>query len=187
MITNDESPVDGAAWNALTAEWQSSTELPAPDFARVRAAIDAETRRMKLWLTGELALTAIAIAGPLWNVARRPGTQSWLLLADAWLILAIVWVFALLGRRTLWEPAAETSEAYLHLGRRRAQLKVRTTWLALAVLAGQLLAVRVFEGSTSSLQWALAGAWVVWALWLHRRAVLERRRFDTLLGALHGE
>ena len=132
---------------------------------------------MRWWLIGEIALTVAAIAGTASNLARHRDTYALLLLIDTWVVLGIVWLFAVLGRRGLWTPAAETSAVYIQLGRRRAELKIRTTWLAVALVLGQLIVAKVVEAHVSAFHWIGAAAWIAWAVWMHRPAKRERDYF----------
>jgi hypothetical protein len=84
----------------------------------------------------------------------------------------------------LWKPSADSTEAYVLLSRRRAQLRLKTSWLALGLVVAQLVVARLASVPSSFVQWVAAVAWLAWAIWLHRRATSECRRLDGVLAEL---
>jgi hypothetical protein len=178
-----------AEWAPLTALWQAREEQPPVDPQALRAHVDAESRRMRWWVVVEVCLTIAVLGVTTWNLVRHPGVRALLMAADVGAVLAIVWAFALWGRRGIWRPSADSTEAYLVLARRRARLRLQTTWLALSLLVAQLAIVRLAPPSSPgatdwSLRAAATAAWLAWALWARRRALADIRRLDGITAEL---
>ena len=174
---------DGAPWDALAAAWQRRDEHPRVDPQLLRAQVQRETTRMQRWLGIEIAFSVAVVAMTFYILVRHADPRALLLAIDSWVVLVIVWLFALWGRRGLWKPSAESTEAYIVLGRRRARLKLQTAWLAFGLLVAQLV-VGQATAERSTLHWIVAAAWLVWAFWMRRRAIDECRRLDALLAEL---
>jgi hypothetical protein len=174
---------DRTAWHALAATWRRP-ETPEIDLPRLRARIQRETTVMRRSLVGEIALSAAVVGWTVWNLVREPVPYAMLFAVDSWAVLGIVWAFVLSGRRGLWKPSADTTEAYLVLGRQRAQQRLRTAWLALGLVVAQLVVAKTASILSSPIQWIASAAFVAWALWSRARAIGEQRRLDALLAEL---
>jgi hypothetical protein len=172
---------DEAPWAVMSRVWRERVDLPRVDANALRIAAAAETARMRRWLVVEVAMSVAAAAAAAFYAVLVPGSRSLLILLDTLAVIAIVWAFVLWGRRGLWGPAAETSQAYVALARRRARLRLLTTWLAFALVAAQIAVRVVFDGGVSSLQLIVAAVWVGWALWMRRRAIRELEFYDGLV------
>ena len=168
-------------WNALAAAWQKRDDQVAADPHSLRAKVQRETAIMRRGLIVEIAFSVAVVAMTLWDLVSDHGPGTLLIVIDTWAVLAIVWAFALSGRRGLWAPSAESTEAYLVLSRRRAELRLRTAWFALALVVAQLLVARAASVPSSLVQWIFSAGWIAWAVWLRHKAVGECRRLDALL------
>jgi hypothetical protein len=166
------------AWASLVDAWQERDELPRADPEALRISVIRETKRMRGWWVVEITMSAAAVAFVVAYAMRAPGPRSRFALVDTFAVLAIVWSFAAWGRRGLWRPSAETSQAYVALAKRRTRLKLWTTWLVLVLVVGQLAATLVFHLGLSSLQAIAAAAWLAWVFWMRRRAGTELRFYD---------
>jgi len=168
-------------WNALAAAWQKRDEQMAADPRSLRVKVQRETTIMRRGLIVEVAFSLAVVAATVWGLVGEHGPRTLLIAVDSWAVIAIVWAFALWGRRGLWAPSAESTEAYLVLSRRRAALRLRTAWLALALVIAQLLVARAASVPSSLVQWTFSAGWIAWAVWLRHKATGECRRLDALL------
>jgi hypothetical protein len=180
----NRQPDHEAQWGALSRAWREREESPRVDPAALAMAVSKETHRMRRWLVHEVALSVVVAVFAIWYALRASGERALFVPLDTLAVLIIVWAFALWGRRNLWAPAAQTSRAYVGLARRRARLKWLTAWLAVALVAAQLVVSARIGLHISSVQLLAAGAWVGWAVWIGRRSRRELRYYDELMRSL---
>jgi len=172
---------DTTGWNALAAAWQQRDAQLAVDPQSLRAKVQRETTIMRRGLIVEIVFSLAVVAMTVWGLVIEHGPGTLLIVIDTWAVLAIVWAFVLWGRSGLWAPSAESTEAYLVLSRRRAELRLRTAWLAIALVVAQLVVARAASVPSSLVQWSAAAAWLAWAIWLRQKASGDCRRLNALL------
>jgi hypothetical protein len=168
-------------WSALAADWQKCDEQMAADPLSLRVKVQRETTIMRRGLIVEVAFSLAVVAMTVWSLVSDHGPRTLLIAVDSWVVIAIVWAFALSGRRGLWAPSAESTEAYLVLSRRRAELRLRTAWFALVLVVAQLLVARAASVPSSPVQWIVSAGWIAWAFWIRQQAIRECRWLDGLL------
>jgi hypothetical protein len=172
---------DAAEWTAIAAAWQRHDAHLAVDPRTLEAKIRRDTTMMQRVLVVEIAFSLAVVAFTVWTLISESSPRGVLIAVDTCVVLAIVWAFALWGRRGLWQPSAESTREYLVVSRRRAELRLRAAWLALVLVVAQLLVARAASVPSSLVQWLASIGWLVWAVWLRRRATRECRRLDALL------
>jgi len=173
-------------WSALAARWTGEARSAALDAQALRAHVTREMQRARAWLVVELLLTGLVLGGGAWALAFHRSAFTLLLTADAWVVLAVVWGFAVWTRRGTWRIVGERTETYRLLALRFARARVATAWLVLALLALQLGIVTAAPGAVHAGWHATAAArsaagvvaiiYLLWAVWLRRRALREIRR-----------
>jgi hypothetical protein len=126
-----EADVELDAWRVL---WQAR----APAVPDVKALVERETRRMRLFVAGEIAITIVFGGGSLAWAALSRRTDVLVLAIGVWLFIAIAWTLALLLRRGAWTPATATTTAYLDLAILRCRRRHEAV-MAQAVLYAMIL------------------------------------------------
>lgn len=181
---SDSTPRAGE-WGSLSADWLAQPVPAALDPVALRARVERETRQMRWWVAVEIAFTAAVLGGGAWALAFHRDAFVLLFTMDAWAMLVLVWAFALWSRRGLWRPAAESTEAYLALARRRAQIRLATAWFIVVVVAAQIAVALLSPGPSGAtwlggaggraVAWLVAVVYLALAMRLRSRAVAERR------------
>lgn len=120
---------------ALREDWQTEDSVPST----LRRDVERQSRRMKIGLAGDIAVTVI-IGG---------GSTAWALLSgqkDAgyvafgtWMFIAAAWMFVLLINRGLWSPSATDGTTFLALSIRRCQASLAATWFAAALFVSEMV------------------------------------------------
>lgn len=120
---------------ALREDWQTEDSVPST----LRGDVERQSRRMKIGLAGDIAVTVI-IGG---------GSTAWALLSgqkDAgyvafgtWMFIAAAWMFVLLINRGLWSPSATDATTFLALSIRRCQASLAATWFAAALFVSEMV------------------------------------------------
>lgn len=120
---------------ALREDWQTEDSVPST----LRGDVERQSRRMKIGLAGDIAVTVI-IGG---------GSTAWALLSgqkDAgyvafgtWMFIAAAWMFVLLINRGLWSPSATDGTTFLALSIRRCQASLAATWFAAALFVSEMV------------------------------------------------
>lgn len=184
-----QADVELDAWRVL---WQAR----APAMPDVKALVERETRRMRRFVAGEIAVTIVFGGGSLGWAAASRGTDVFVLAIGVWLFIAIAWTLAFLLRRGAWTPAAATTTAYLDLAILRCRRR-REAVMAQAVLYTMILGFdltwiyfstppRATPGALAFLtSGAIAWVWVVTAA-LAVAAVRYRQKLARELEALTG-
>jgi hypothetical protein len=126
-----EADVELDAWRLL---WQAR----APVVPDVRALVERETRRMRWFVAGEIAVTIVFGGGSLGWAALSRRTDVLLLAIGVWSFIAIAWTLAFLLRRGAWTPAAATTAAFLDLAILRCRRRHEAV-IAQAVLYAMIL------------------------------------------------
>lgn len=129
-----EADVELDSWRLL---WQAR----APVVPDVRARVERETRRMRWFVAGEIAITIVFGGGSLGWAALARRTDVLVLAIGVWLLLAIAWTLAFLLRRGAWAPAAATTTAFLDL----TILRCRRRHEAVAAQVGLYLMILGFD------------------------------------------
>ena len=182
-----EADVELDAWRLL---WQAR----APGVPDVRALVERETRRMRRFVAGEIAITIVFGGGSLGWAALSRRTDVLVLAIGVWLLLAIAWTLAFLLRRGAWTPAAATTTAFLDLAilrcRRRREAVVAQAVLYVMILGFDLTwiylsgAHRATPGAVAFLtSGGVSWVWAVTAA-LGAAAVGYRRKLARELEAL---
>jgi hypothetical protein len=181
-----EADVELDSWRRL---WQAR----APVVPDVRARVERETRRMRWFVAGDIAVTIVVGGGSLaWAVLSRR-TDALVLAIGVWLLLAIAWTLAFLLRRGAWAPAAATTTAFLDLTilrcRRRHEAVVAQAVLYVMILGFDLTWIyfatpRPVPGAVAFLtSSAIVWVWAITAV-LGVAAVRYRRKLARELSAL---
>ena len=126
-----EADVELDAWRRL---WQAR----APAVPDAKALVERETRRMRLFVAGEIAITIVFGGGSLAWAAVSRRTDVLVLAIGVWLFIAIAWTLAFLLRRGAWTPVTATTTAYLDLAILRCRRR-REAVVAQAVLYAMIL------------------------------------------------
>jgi hypothetical protein len=106
-----------AEWEALGREWRQPS-IPVPD---LRARVTKESRRMRLFLAGDILVTLVIGGGTLgWTMFSRQADVLVLAVA-AWTCLAAAWIFGIVNRGGNWSPASADTSAFLNLTIRRCR------------------------------------------------------------------
>jgi hypothetical protein len=184
-----EADVELDAWRRL---WQAR----APVVPDVRALVERETRRMRWFVAGEIAITIVFGGGSLGWAALSRRTDVLVLAIGVWLFIAIAWTLAFLLRRGAWAPAAATTSASLDLAilrcRRRHEAVVAQVVLYAMILAFDLTWIyfsSAYHAGAGALAFLTSGAIVwVWAVTaaLGVAAVRYRQKLALELAALTG-
>lgn len=177
------------------AQWQTETRVPAG----LRERVKRESRRMRLMLHAEVAITAVAGSlGTVWATnAERPAMRS--LAIWVWVSLLITWTFRLMNDKGNWSGAAPSTEAFLHLSLRRCRANLRAAKFAFVLYFAQVaivsscvyrelnrespMSVWTYVTLTRSLVvWCCAALFLVWMLWHARRKKAELEQLLKIQG-----
>lgn len=177
------------AWHELAKTWRVG---PTIDPSQIRRLADRQTRRMRLVVLAEVAVTLVT-AGVVWwvlRVERGAVALGWAVAAG--LHAGVVWGFSIWNRIGIWRPLGESTAAYLRLARERLRRQRRsatfTLWLVGIEVAALLAWLRLDAdpGRTPRSGWAWFPAAVVtttaigWAWWYRVRAVRQLARLGVL-------
>jgi hypothetical protein len=162
-------------WSALVGTWQSFPADILPDAALVRARVDAQSRRMRIWQILEMAVTIVAIAASVIELRREPDWTGALIAADIWVTLTAAWAFVWLGRSARRGPVTLGTEDYVRIARMRARQRRALVWLTIAVLAGQWLINAVVHQNVHAGALLLTTFCIGWAGWQWHGASRELR------------
>jgi len=184
-----EGDVELDSWRLL---WQAR----APVVPDVRDLVERETRRMRRFVAGEIAITIVFGGGSLGWAALSRRTDVLVLALGVWLFIAIAWTLAFLLRRGAWAPAAATTTAFLDLAilrcRRRHEAVIAQAVLYVMILGFDLAwiyfstAPRAQPGALAFLtSGAIVWVWAVTAA-LAVAAVRYRQKLARELAALTG-
>lgn len=174
-------------WQAVGVTWRTDEHRALPLRERVAQRVHRQSRRLRIILACEIALTIVMLVMSFTIVARdNEGTLR--LGAIVLLYTAAVWAFALWNRRGVWHPYGETTAEFVQLLRVRAERRIRSARftqvvIGLAVIVfGREVATAWSAGFASTLQrgvWMLFGLYsvgiVAWSIWYERRARREVR------------
>jgi hypothetical protein len=107
------------------ALWQQQWQVDATTPQDLTAAIERQTRNMRVLLVVQIAITLIFGAGSiLWAlISAQEGAE--VLTMAIWLFLTMGWTFSLANRRGTWKPTASTTAAFLDLAIARCRRRLR--------------------------------------------------------------
>ena len=137
--------------NTWRREWQADTV----DATDVTARVTRETRRMRYYLIGEIAITVIFGGGSIaWSALYHPdGMVAFVI--GVWTFLAIAWLMSWMLRRGAWAPLASTTAAFLDLSilrcRRRREAIYAQCALYVAILSFDLWWIRTHSRPHASI------------------------------------
>jgi len=97
--------------DSLRRLWQAR----APAVPDMRERVERDTRRMRWFVAGDIAVTVVFGGGSLAWAALSRRTDVLVLAIGVWLFIAIASTLAFLLRRGAWTPAAATTTAFLDL------------------------------------------------------------------------
>ena len=127
------------------AQWQTETHVPAG----LRGRVKRESRRMRLMLYADIAITAVAGSlGAAWAMASEQPAMR-ILAVWVWVSLLIAWIFRLVNNKGNWSGTAPDTEAFLHLSVRRCRANLR------AVKFGFVLYFVQFPITSACVYWEL--------------------------------
>jgi len=178
--------------DSLRRLWQAR----APAVPDMRERVERDTRRMRWFVAGDIAVTVVFGGGSLAWAALSRRTDVLVLAIGVWLFIAIASTLAFLLRRGAWTPVAATTTAFLDLAILRCRRRHEAV-IAQAVLYVMILGFDLTWIYFSSAHHAAAGAlafltsggivWV-WAVTaaLGAAAVRYRQKLARELEALTG-
>jgi len=166
--------------------------------------VERETFQMRLGRLALLAPTAVATVVTV-LVAMKPNTGGVLFVAGLWLFMGITAWFVRRNQRGVWNPAAETTAAYLELSIERCR-RVEKDWRVgrvLSILVTAFVLFGVYKGMSTSgvlkntASYLIVAATFLWticavgyALFINRRKVrktqVELEYLLNLQRQLHG-
>ena len=76
-------------------------EVALPD---LKDLVERQTRRMRLWVVGEIVVTVVFGGGSLTLASIYRQTDIFVLAAGIWIFLAVAWMLSFLLRRGAWAP-----------------------------------------------------------------------------------
>jgi hypothetical protein len=104
-------------WEVLGREWRQVSQ-PLPD---LRARVRKESRRLRLFLAGDILVTVLFGGGSLaWAVVSRQTDVAQLAVA-VWTCIGAAWLFGMVNRAGTWSPSASTTTAFLDVSIRRCR------------------------------------------------------------------
>lgn len=164
-------------------EWQAET-VEATDLT---ARVERESRRMRRYLIGEIAVTALFGGGSIIGAAVSQRGDVMVLVIGVWVFLAIAWLLSGILRRGAWTPLATTTSAFLDLSivrcRRRREGIVVECVLYVAILLFDLWWIRTYirpPGTIEVVDFLTTPAvTIVWLITI-ALALIEARRFRRL-------
>ena len=166
-------------------------EVALPD---LKDLVERQTRRMRLWVVGEIIVTVVFGGGSLTLASTYRQTDIFVLAAGIWIFLAVAWMLSFLLRRGAWAPVTATNSAFLDLMilrcRRRRESIVAQCLLYAVILTFDLVWVYLARESRAAggvLAFLTSGGvgwvWVITAA-LGVLAVWQRRKLGRELDAL---
>ncbi len=166
-------------------------EVALPD---LKDLVERQTRRMRLWVVGEIIVTVVFGGGSLTLASIYRQTDIFVLAAGIWIFLAIAWTLSFLLRRGAWAPVTATSSAFLDLMilrcRRRRESIVAQCLLYAVILTFDLVWIYVARESSAAdsvlaflMSGGVAWVWVITAA-LGVLAAWQRRKLGRELDAL---
>lgn len=134
-------------WEALVDDWKGSApeSTDATRASELRALLDAQRRRMRWSVAGDVAVTVVFLALALFAGIRHPGPVSTWFIVNVVVLTMAAWTIAIVNRRGTWRPAAQSTEVYLALARLRARRTKRAANQGAILLVAQLLFVMIWR------------------------------------------
>jgi hypothetical protein len=174
--------------------WQRQWKSASHDTAGLKQRVERETRAMRRFVLGEIAVTIVFGGGSLAWAALSPRTDALVLALGVWAFIAMAWTISFLLRRGAWAPVAATTTAFLELSilrcRRRRESIVAQSVLYVLIVGFDLTWIylarpsRAASGVTAFLtSGEIAWVWAV-TLGLAATAVWQRRRLGRELEML---
>ena len=187
-------------WQTVGLTWRTDEHRALPLRERVAQRVHRQSRRLRIILAGEIALTIVMLTISF-TIAGRDNAEGTLRLsAIVLLYTAGVWAFGLWNRRGVWRPYGETTAEFVQLLRVRAERRIQSARftqvvIGLAViLFGREVATAWSAGFASTWQrtvWMLFGLYVVgivaWSIWYERKARREVRELADFQKQLDAE
>jgi hypothetical protein len=174
--------------------WQRQWRSESHDPTGLKQRVERETRAMRRFVLGEIAVTIVFGGGSLAWAALSPRTDALVLALGVWVFIAMAWTISFLLRRGAWAPVTATTTAFLELSilrcrRRRESIVAQSvlyvlivgfdlTWIYLAAPSRAASSVTAFLTSGE-----IAWVWIV-TLALAATAVWQRRRLGRELDML---
>lgn len=186
-------------WQALGVTWRTDEHRALPLAQRVAERVHTQSKRLRLILASEIAITIVMLAASFAIVARYNTAGTVRVGAMVLLYTAAVWAFTLWNRRGVWRPYGETTADFVQLLRVRAQRRIRSARFSQLVIGLAIILVgreveAVWRAGSASV-WE-RGVWLVfavysvvvigWSIWYERgarREVRELAEFERQLGA----
>lgn len=136
-----------ARWQA---EWQAEGAPLELDAAELRRRVRRRTLGLAFQAVTATLLTAGGLGALAWVASRAASLWDWLVFAGFAVLLGAALAMELGSLRGLWRPAHESTAAFLELAIRRCRRRLWTLRVGF---------------------WVLAGEWLLFATWIHLRAV----------------
>jgi hypothetical protein len=174
--------------------WQRQWKADPYDPLALKQRVERETRAMRRFVMGEIAITIVFGGGSLAWAALSLRTDALVLALGVWAFIAMAWTISFLLRRGAWTPVTATTTAFLELSilrcRRRRESIVAQSVLYVLIVGFDLAWIyfarpsRAAAGAAAFLtSGEIAWVWVV-TLALSVAAVWQRRRLGRELETL---
>jgi hypothetical protein len=174
--------------------WQQQWRAAAHDPSALKQRVERETRAMRWFVLGEIAVTIVFGGGSLAWAALSHRSDALVLAFGVWAFIAMAWTISFLLRRGAWAPVAATTTAFLELSilrcRRRRESIVAQSGLYVLIVGFDLTWIYFARPSRAAAGVAafltsgeIAWVWVV-TLVLAASAVWQRRRLERELDML---
>jgi hypothetical protein len=168
--------------------WQEQWRAERHDPSALKQRVERETRAMRRFVFGEIAITIVFGGGSLLWAALSPRTDALVLALGVWAFIAMAWTISFLLRRGAWAPVTATTTAFLELSilrcRRRRESIVAQSVLYVLIVGFDLTWIyfarpsRAASGVAAFLtSGEIAWVWVV-TLVLAACALWQRRRLE---------
>ncbi len=187
-------------WQAVGITWRTDEHRALTMSERVAQRVHRQSRRLRLILAGEIALTIVMLVMSFTIVARYNAAGTLRVGAMVLLYTAAVWAFTLWNRRGVWRPYGETTAEFVELLRVRAHRRIRSARFTQVVIGVAVILVgREVEavwraGSASTWE---RGVWtafavysvgmVAWSIWYELKARREVRELADFQRQLRAE
>jgi hypothetical protein len=174
--------------------WKQQWRAEPHDPSALKQRVERETRAMRRFLLGEIAVTIVFGGGSLAWAALSPRTDALVLALGVWSFIAMAWTISFLLRRGAWAPVTATTTAFLELSilrcRRRRESIVAQSVLYVLIVGFDLTWIYFAQPSRTAsgviaflTSGEIAWVWVV-TLVLAATAVWQRQRLGRELEML---
>ncbi|HEX2442506.1 MAG TPA: hypothetical protein VHJ77_01080 [Vicinamibacterales bacterium] len=183
--------------------WQRQWRAEPYDPSALKQRVERETRAMRRFVIGEIAVTIVFGGGSLAWAALSVRTDALVLALGVWAFIAMAWTISFLLRRGAWAPVTATTTAFLELSilrcrRRRESIGAQSvlyvlivgfdlTWIYFARPSRAAHGIAAFLTSGEiAWVWGVTLALAVFAVWQKRRLGRELEMLTRLQRQIGG-